>query len=267
MVGTKLFGNLWAVILGGSSGFGLATAVKLASHGMNLVIVYRETAASQKEFKEKCRVIEIENNISIQLFNINALDAESRTRMIGEISKSIPPDSIKLLLHSIARGNLKPLTTGGDDAGELSGEDIQSTIYAMGSSLLDWTRAIAKAKLFHHDARVVGLSSEGAHKYWKGYAAVSMAKASLESLVTYMAVEFCGQGIKTNLIQAGVTQTPSMEKIPGSKELMEISLRRNPMGRITKTGDVANVVYLLCMDESSWINGALIHVDGGEHCC
>jgi NAD(P)-dependent dehydrogenase (short-subunit alcohol dehydrogenase family) len=41
---------------------------------------------------------------------------------------------------------------------------------------------------------------------------------------------------------------------------------RNPLGRPTRVEDIANVIYLLCMDEASWINGSLIHVDGGEHC-
>ena len=60
----------------------------------------------------------------------------------------------------------------------------------MSNSLLDWTRAILKAELFHTDGRIIGLTSEGAHKHWDGYAAVSIAKASLESLAKYMAVEF-----------------------------------------------------------------------------
>ena len=40
---------------------------------------------------------------------------------------------------------------------------------------------------------------------------------------------------------------------------------RNPLGRLTTPEDVANVIYLLCLDEARWINGALIRVDGGEH--
>ena len=42
-------------------------------------------------------------------------------------------------------------------------------------------------------------------------------------------------------------------------------IKRNPFGRLTKPEDVANVISLLAMDESAWINGSLIRVDGGEH--
>jgi len=73
-------------------------------------------------------------------------------------------------------------------------------------------------------------------------------------------------GLRTNLIQAGITETPSLKKIPASKKLIEMSIARSPLGRMTRTEDVANVIYLLCTDEASWINGAVIHADGGEHC-
>jgi enoyl-[acyl-carrier protein] reductase III len=81
-----------------------------------------------------------------------------------------------------------------------------------------------------------------------------------------MAVEFSPFGLKTNVIQAGVTETPSLKKIPGSDKLIETGIKRNPLGRMTEPQDVANVIYLLCTDEAFWINGSLIHVDGGEHC-
>ena len=172
---------------------------------------------------------------------------------------------VRLLLHSIARGNLKPLIDGQSE-NELTQEDIQLTTYAMATSLLDWTKILLKENLFYKDARVVALTSEGAHTFWESYAAVGIAKASLESLATYMAVEFAPFSIRTNVIQAGITHTPSFDKIPGSKALADFAEKRNPFGRTTKTQDVADVVYLLCRDEAAWINGSLIHVDGGEHC-
>jgi len=265
------FSGLWAVILGGSSGFGFAAAEKLAAHGMNIAALYRETSVSEKPLLQKFKNIAAINGVTILPYNVNALDTAGRESFIehfisAEKSKS---KQVKLLLHSIARGNLKPLAAENVDPTDtslLSDEDIRFTTYAMSNSLLDWTRALLKAKLFHTDARIIGLTSEGAHKYWDAYAAVSIAKASLESLAKYMAVEFSPYGIKTNVIQAGITETSSLKKIPGSEKLLEIGATRNPMGRITRPADVANVIYLLCTDEAFWINGALIHADGGEHC-
>ena len=265
------FTGLWAIILGGSGGFGFAAVEKLAKHGMNIALLYRENAAANRELKAKLVNLAVENSVTILPYNINALEVAGRNSFINEFSALVEKHSVKLLLHSIARGNLKPLTvkdgsTEEINYNELSIEDIQLTTYAMSTSLLDWTRGLLKANLFNADARIIGLTSEGAHKYWESYAAVSIAKASLESLAKYMAVEFSPYGIKTNVIQAGVTVTASLKMIPGSEKLIEAGIKRNPMGRMTKPDDVAGVIYLLCTDESFWINGSLIHVDGGEHC-
>ncbi|AMR31287.1 hypothetical protein A0256_07540 [Mucilaginibacter sp. PAMC 26640] len=260
------FKGLWAVVLGGSSGFGFASLEKLAKHGMSIALLYRETAVADKALRMKLATIAAANSVTILPFNINALDSHGRALFIEQFTAVAPKHSVKLLLHSIARGNLKPLTANGDEYAELSAEDIQMTTYAMSNSLLDWTRLLLKHNFFHADSRILGLTSEGAHKYWESYAAVSIAKASLESLSKYMAVEFSPFGLKTNIIQAGVTETPSLKMIPGSEQLIANGVTRNPLGRITQPADVANVVYLLCTEESFWINGALIHVDGGEHC-
>ena len=263
------FTGLWAVILGGSSGFGFAAVQKLAKHGMNVATLYRETSATEKTLLQKFSAIAAANSVTILPYNINALDAIGRDLFIQKFTTSAGKNTVKLLLHSIARGNLKPLIKANataDAYDTLSIEDIQMTTYAMSNSLLDWTRLLLKEELFNADGRIIGLTSEGAHKYWESYAAVSIAKASLESLSKYMAVEFSPFGLKTNVIQAGVTETRSLKMIPGSEKLIEAGIKRNPLGRMTKPEDVSNVIYLLCTDESAWINGSLIHVDGGEHC-
>nr|WP_255670509.1 SDR family oxidoreductase [Mucilaginibacter sp. UR6-11] len=252
------------MILGGSSGFGFATVEKLARHGMNIAVLYRETAAIERALKVKLSAIAESNQVIISPYNINALDVSARKAFVDQFSAD-RKQKVKLLLHSIARGNLKPLVKEGDNEA-LTQEDIQLTTYAMATSLLDWTKDLIAAGLFHADGRIIGLTSEGSDKYWEGYAAVSIAKASLESLTTYMAVELAKYGLKTNLILAGITATPSLKRIPDSERLIAHALARNPSGRITKPEDVANVIYLLCTDEAAWINGTVIQVDGGEHC-
>jgi enoyl-[acyl-carrier protein] reductase III len=259
------FTGLWAVILGGSSGFGLASVKKLAAHGMNVAVLFREPSAQAKKAVETFTMIATLNGVEILPFNLNVLDAPARRTFIADFNTDDKKGKVKLLLHSVARGNLKPLIAAGDQP-VLTAEDIQMTTYAMSNSLLDWIRDILDAELFHSDGRIIGLTSEGASKYWDAYAAVAIAKASLQSLTTYMAVEFASYGLKTNLIQAGITNTAALQKIPGSDKLIAFAQDRNPMKRMTEPQDVANVIYLLCTNEAAWINGSLIHVDGGEHC-
>ena len=307
--------NYYAVILGASSGFGLATAKKLAKEGMNIVAIHRDFKSSMSEINKHFDEIR-SNGVNLITYNANALSNETQDEIITELVEtfSINKAKVRLLLHSIALGKLKLLTKTkkndrrenkllklknqiseklGISSDELSQiitdmfeqghyelypianspeydtnafiteTDIQNTIYAMGYSLLTWVNKLFNAGLFACDSRVVSLTSEGNSIAWKGYAAVSAAKAVLESILRSIAIEFAPYGIRANAIQAGVTITPALKKIPGNSHITAKAALRNPFGRLTRPEDVANVISLLCTREASWINGEIIRVDGG----
>jgi NAD(P)-dependent dehydrogenase (short-subunit alcohol dehydrogenase family) len=79
-----------------------------------------------------------------------------------------------------------------------------------------------------------------------------------------LAVELSEFGIATNAIQAGVTDTPALRKIPGNEEMIEKALSRNPGKRLTVPDDVAKFIGLLGLSEEYWLTGNTIRVDGGE---
>lgn len=254
--------NEWALILGGSSGLGLATAKKLAKHGMNVCVVHRSSRSQLIQIEKEFNVIKQEG-VDFISYNSDATRPENRAKLIEDLKKEIQAGKIKTLVHSVAKGNLKPMVS--DLSPALQAEDFQITIQAMGVSLYDWVKVVFEAKLFSDDARVVSFTSEGNSKAWKNYAAVSAAKVTLEAITRNIALEFARFGIRANCIQAGVTDTASLRMIPGSDEIKKHSLLRNPYSRLTLPEDVANVVYLLSKDEAAWINGTIIPVDGGEH--
>jgi len=256
--------NYWALILGGSSGLGLATARKLAAHGCNICIVHRNLRMQMPEIEVEFKKIENEG-VAFISFNVDAGNEEKRTAVISELKKNMGTGRIRALVHSIAKGNLKPMTAEEDDI--LTHEDIRLTLDSMAISLYDWTKALFDHRLFAEDARIISFTSEGNKRVWKNYAAVSAAKVALESITRNIALEFASYGMRANCIQAGVTDTVSMRMIPGSDVIKEQSLVRNPFKRLTRPADVADVVYLLCKDEAAWINGSIIPVDGGEHIC
>jgi enoyl-[acyl-carrier protein] reductase I len=253
----------WALILGGSSGLGLATAKKLAKHGMNICIVHRNSRAQEEEINEEFDVIRNED-VELLTFNTDAFKPEKRDIVIQELLSHFGKNGkVKILVHSVAKGNLKPMVS--QDKSVLKNDDFALTINAMAISLYDWTKALFEAKLFAEDARIISFTSEGNTKAWQNYAAVSAAKVTLEAITRNIALEFAPHGIKANCIQAGVTDTSSLRMIPGSEKIIEYTLKRNPNKRLTVPDDVANAVYLLSKDEASWITGTTITVDGGEH--
>jgi len=72
------------------------------------------------------------------------------------------------------------------------------------------------------------------------------------------------RGITANSIQAGVTDTPALRKIPGNENLIKGALAKNPTGRLTTPADVAAAIAALSGQETRWITGNVIGVDGGE---
>ena len=255
--------NYWTVILGGSSGLGLASAKKLASEGMNICILHRSSRAEMESINKEFSAIKNEN-IQFLSLNKDVLNLEHQQDILTELKNVLGSEGkIRCLLHSIAKGNLKPMI--GAENESLSTDDFSITLQAMAISLYDWTKLIFNDNLFAEDARILAFTSEGSSKPINNYGAVSAAKAALEAISRNIALEFAPFGLRSNCIQAGVTDTRSLQMIPGSEEIREHTKKRNPFKRLTTPEDVANVVSLLCTDEAAWINGCVIPVDGGEH--
>jgi enoyl-[acyl-carrier protein] reductase I len=150
-------------------------------------------------------------------YNLDATRSKNRNKLTEDLKKEMKAGKIKTLVHSIAKGNLKPMVS--DLGPSLQAEDFQITIQAMAISLYDWVKLVFEAKLFSVDARVVSFTSEGNSKAWKNYAAVSAAKVTLEAVTRNIALEFARFGIRANCVQAGVTDTASLRMIPGSDEI------------------------------------------------
>ena len=308
---SRFNGHQWALILGGSSGFGLASAKKLAACGMSVAIVHRDRRGAMAAIEPEFETIRASG--ALLTFNVDALAAEPRATVLEALTERMGREGrVRVLLHSIAFGNLKllapmpPGPTPGDRArarlaaelgipeerlaaalesaagdsdaladaawpprydssSVLEDEDFARTIHAMGTSLATWTQDLLARGLFGSDARVLGLTIEGNEVAWRGYAAVAAAKVALESVTRAMAVELAPYGIRANVIQAGVADTPALRLIPGSARMKATARRRNPFGRLTTPEDVADVVYLLSTDEARWINGTIVRADGGEH--
>lgn len=254
--------NYWALILGGSSGLGLGTAKKLAKNGMNLCIVHRDRKENLSQIHEEFERLR-ESGIKVMSFNTDGLKEVGRNEVLDALKDSLGENGgVRALVHSIAKGNLKPMNPSADNV--LENADFHITIDAMAISLYDWAKSLIDRKMFSASARVISFTSEGNTKAWPYYGAVSAAKATLEAITRNMAVEYASLGITANSIQAGAVDTPSFRAIPGSDKFAAIALKKNPFNRLTTPEDIGNVVYLLCKDEAAWINGVVLKADGGE---
>lgn len=255
----------WALILGASSGFGEATALAMADAGMNIFGVHLDLKASMPHVKEVIAKIEGKGSKAV-FFNTNAADAKKRQRVLDKIEKVLaddPEDSIHVLMHSLAFGTLLPFISD-DPEQAVSQAQMDMTLNVMAHSLVYWVQDIVRRRLFTSGSRIFAMTSEGSHRVVAGYGAVSAAKAALESHMRQLAMELAPRGILSNCIQAGVTMTPALLKIPGHENLVEGAKARHPNGRLTTPQDVANTIVALSDPKLVWISGAVIRVDGGE---
>ncbi len=258
----EYFRNKWALVLGASSGFGAAACKALAQSGCHIAGVHLDRKASLPDVEKLIK--EIQNfDVEVQFFNMNAADEYKRKECLDQLSDKLK-GKLHLLLHSLAFGTLKPFVADTLENSIQKGQ-MDMTLDVMANSLVYWTQDLHYRGFFSQGARVYAMTSAGSSRVLKSYGAVSAAKSALESHCRQLSLELAPYRVSVNAILAGVTDTPALRKIPGNDEMIATATKRNPMGRLTRTEDVANAIVALSLPHCDFITGNTIRVDGGEN--
>ncbi|MFQ5827910.1 MAG: enoyl-ACP reductase [Candidatus Methylomirabilia bacterium] len=256
----------WALILGASSGFGEAAALALARAGLDIFGVHLDRRATLPNVERIVGEIKAMGR-EAHFFNANAADPEKRTELLGQMHRTLEEraqlGALRVLLHSLAFGTLKPYVI--EPLKEaVTQSQMDMTLDVMAHSLVYWCQEAVVRGLMAEGGRILAMTSAGGGRVLPYYGPVSAAKAALESHLRQLAMELAPRGITVNGIRAGVTETPSSQKIPGYKEIKGMALRRNPSRRMTTPEDVAKAIVVLSHPDTYWITGNVIGVDGGE---
>ena len=160
-------------------------------------------------------------------------------------SPASPHGTLKVLMHSLAFGTLKPYIAKKPDEAVTQAQ-MEMTLDVMANSLVYWTQGLIGRGLMKRGGRMFAMTSSGGHTVLPTYGAVSAAKAALESHIRQLAMELGPLGITANAIMAGVTDTPRCGRSPALRSMLEVARAKNPGGRLTTPEDVAKAMMLLC---------------------
>tara|TARA_Y100001970_G_scaffold162041_1_gene198092 strand:+ start:962 stop:1729 length:768 start_codon:yes stop_codon:yes gene_type:complete len=250
--------NNWVLILGASSGIGKECAIEFAKEGYNIYGIYLR---KPKNHIEQLTDTIKSHNVNVVFKKANAANPDNREKIIEELKQK--KINVKALIHSLAFGALKPFINN-NKSEQLNKKNIDMTLDVMSNSLIYWTQELFQNQILNEGSQIISMTSAGNSKQWESYGAVSMAKAALESATRQLAFELAPYKIACNCIQAGVTLTPALEKIPGYEKMVKNAKSNNPHQKLTQTKDISQIAVMIGSMNNYWMTGNTIKVDGGE---
>jgi 3-oxoacyl-[acyl-carrier protein] reductase len=246
-----------AIVTGGGRGIGAAISKLLASRGANVIVNYLSNKGSAERVVEEIKVGKERGLASGDALAIQAdvRDANQVKHMVEEATKQYGQIDILVSNANIGRYSLKPfLETTWDDFSQRFSDEMKAAY--------EVTRAVLPAMINKHYGKLIYITS-GSARYTMpaGAIAFATAKSSLVTFSRYIAQEFGREGITANVIAPGLTETDTNAYMPQEAKQQMASL--TALGRVGKPEDVARVVVFLATDDSNFVTGTYMPVDGG----
>ncbi|MGY0537442.1 SDR family NAD(P)-dependent oxidoreductase [Nocardioides sp. YJ-D4] len=245
------FDDKTAVVTGGSTGIGLATAVRLAEEGAYVFVTGRREAELEAAVKTigTNRATGVAGDIS-DLADLDRLYDAVRARGKG----------VDVLVANAAVGSFVSLEqTTEEHFDQIFGVNVRGTLFTVQKAL----------PLLNDGASVILTGSTAADRGVEAFGAYSASKAAVRSFARTWSTELKGRGIRVNVVSPAWIETPGGTAAFGDEDtaraVKEKVAATVPKGRMGQPEEAAAVVAFLASEQSSYVVGANIYVDGGEN--
>lgn len=243
-----------AVVTGGGTGLGLATAAAFLDAGARVTIVGRR-ADVLEEAVRGLRGGREPTDVAVGSVVGDVADLASIPELVVRLERIAPID---VLVNNAGRHQRKPTL-------EVSDDDLAAVLDVNVRGTFALTREVARAMCERGGGSIVVITSMAALFGIPGVASYTASKSALDGLVRHLAVEFAPRGVRVNAIAPGFIETamnrPIFEKDPARLQRI---LARTPLGRLGEPRDVAEAAVFLASDAASFVTGVSLAVDGGN---
>lgn len=237
-----------ALVTGASRGIGRAVALRLAAEGAAVGVAYGSSEAAAREVVELCAG----HGVATALLDADLGDAAAAAGLVARATEELGRVDILVNNAGLTRDQL---------AVRMSDSDWSDVIAVDLTAAFALCRASLRGMLRARWGRIVNVSSVAGVVGNPGQANYSAAKAGLIGLTKALAKEVGGRGITVNAVAPGFVETDMTASLP--RDLIERALTIVPAGRIGTADEVAAAIAFLAAPEAAYVNGHVLHVDGG----
>lgn len=233
-----------AVVIGGASGIGLATARAFADEGCRVTVADRDGAGASAVADSLGQVgaaVDVADEPAVEALFGSVKDREGRIDVVV---------------------NCAGISTIGNIT-DLAADDFRSVIDVnLTGSFLVLKHA---GRHLEDGGAILMLSSLNARQPGAGMSAYCASKAGLVMLVEVAALELAPRGIRVNAISPGLVDTPLTAPAMDIPGIREDYLENTPLGRAGTPEDVAAAALFMCSEQASWLTGEVLDLNGGAH--
>jgi acetoacetyl-CoA reductase len=240
-----------ALVTGGTGGIGSAICRRLADSGFRVASPYR---AARKEKATKWQDTGRADGYELVLVEGDVTDFDSCQRMVQELEQEL--GSVDILVN--CAGITRDTTLR-----KMSKEQWDEVMRTNLDSVFNVTRAVIGGMLERGFGRIVNISSVNGQKGQFGQANYSAAKAGMHGFTMALAQEVARKGVTVNTVSPGYISTEMVTAVP--EEVLAKIVAQVPVGRLGDPEEVADLVAFLAREESGYITGANLAINGGLH--